>query len=408
VEEVVDGGVVGGVEDIAREEFVAGGVEVHFGERGFEIDLLEFLEEVLGGFFGGAAEVGVEEVAEEAGGVVEEWGDFGRGEAAWVRDGAAEDFAWDLEDGARGGIAEGGAEVGEDLDGDVVEGVVGAALGVGGVEFIEGGAAATGEEVAEVEGRGGHRAGGIGAGEGVVAVVRAEAVGDGEVVEEGIAGAGLDEVVVEVVEAAGVGADEDAIGGEVGADLGAVDGAHGAGEVLALGGGLEGIALAEEGVGGGWGEGDEEGGEFAVEGDGEAVEADEGVDVAEVAAGEAGAIEGEGIGRGEGGGGAGLEDGVGVGGEEDAGEVLELRGREVRGEEAVVAVEEDDGEGGGGGLAFPLRREVRGGAGEAGGDGIDLALRGAEGEGGQEEREEEGGGTEGSAEGGAHGVSSRT
>jgi hypothetical protein len=198
-----------------------------------------------------------------------------------------------------------------------------------------------------------------------------EAVEDGVVVEEAGAGAFLDEVVVEVVHAAGVGAEEETVGGEVLPDRCLVDAVVEAGGFRGFGGGLEFAAGGLQGGAGGGFEWDDDGGEFAVEGDGAAGETDEGVDIAEVAAGEFGAVEDDGVGGRKGGGEELLFAGVGVFGEEGGGELFEALGGQGVGEDAAEFFEEDDGErgpadfgGGFGGERICGACECRGGGGE--------------------------------------------
>jgi hypothetical protein len=216
-------GVVG--KGDAGEEFVADGFKVHFRERGFEVDPLDFLEEGgAGGFFGfgNAEEAGVGPAAQEAAGIVEEWRGLAGRVAAFVLKRADDDVFWNAEGGALAGLPKDGAELGEDANGDSLEVVWEIGLGIFGAEFLDGEDAATGEDVAEIDAAGWDGGAGGCAGDGAV-VSRGKAVEDGEEVQWSGAVAFLDEVVVEIIHAAGVGTDKNAISGEVGADIGLVD-----------------------------------------------------------------------------------------------------------------------------------------------------------------------------------------
>lgn len=177
----------------------------------------------------------------------------------------------------------------------------------------------------------------------------------------------MGELVVKVVDAAGVGAHEEAVFNELGADVCLVDAVEEVldllgGEVAGGGGrGLEGVSCHGEALGGGGLERDDAGGEFAVDGDGVSAEANEGVDVAEVASAEFCAVEFEGVGRRECRGGELLRGGVGGFGEKDSGEGVEFGGADACREEAVEVGEEDDGEGGVFDAAALVAREVKGG-----------------------------------------------
>lgn len=115
------------------DEFVAGGFEVHLGEWGIEINLLDGGEEGgVGGcfFLGGSEESGVMPLAEEAAGVFEEGRCGWRAESAGVGDGALEGVAGDGEIGAGGCLVERGVEEGEEANGEALEGISDICLGV--------------------------------------------------------------------------------------------------------------------------------------------------------------------------------------------------------------------------------------------------------------------------------------
>ncbi len=117
------------------------------------------------------------------------------------------------------------------------------------------------------------------------------------VIEEAGAGAFLDELVVEIVDAAGVGAEEEAVCDEILSDRGLVDAVVEFGKLGSGGSGLEFLARGSKACSGGGFQWDDDSGEFPVQGDRMAGEADDGIDIAEISTGEAGAIENEGIGR---------------------------------------------------------------------------------------------------------------
>jgi hypothetical protein len=119
--------------------------------------LLDLLEEFgRGGFFlFGYGEPALPEAALEAAGIVEERGDFAGGEAAGVRNGAAEDVPIDHELRAGRGVGELGGDLGEDFDGDALEGVFGVCARVFAAVVPDGADAAFCEDVAEVDAGGG-------------------------------------------------------------------------------------------------------------------------------------------------------------------------------------------------------------------------------------------------------------
>jgi hypothetical protein len=170
----------------------------------------------------------------EAAGVVEERGDFARGVAAGVGEGAAECGAVDAEFGAGGDVAECAGDLWEDFDGEALEAVRDVGAWVVPAEVAEGADAAAGEDVAEVDARGGDGGACGGAGDGAV-LAGGETVEEGIVVELAGAGALLDEVVVKIVHAAGVGAEDEAVGNEVRADGGLVDAVVEVGEFGGIG-----------------------------------------------------------------------------------------------------------------------------------------------------------------------------
>jgi hypothetical protein len=130
---------------------------------------------------------------------------------------------------------------------------------------------------------------------------------------------------------------------------------------------LEAGAFVLKGGGGGGCEWDDPSGEFAIEGDGAVIEADEGIDVAEISAGEFGAVENEGVGGGKSFGEGVLAGGVGFPGEKHGGEFVELGGAWGGGEEAIEAGEENDGEGGASSLETGCGGEVARGVGKCDG-----------------------------------------